>query len=138
MELVQIYFKKLNKVAVISNFLAFFQFLVDKFTLLDPDPHIECGSGSRRENECGSIQIRIHSPGFLISFLERTERISFRNSSVLSKVEPEPGPRAGSRSQTFTLAPPPTKKYRLRLVRLCNTTQSSPLSSVSQKCCKFN
>ena len=37
MELVQIYFKKLNKVAVISNFLAFFQFLVDKFTLLDPD-----------------------------------------------------------------------------------------------------
>ena len=45
-------FKKLNKVAVISNFLAFFQSLVDKFTLLDPDPHIE--SGSRRENECGS------------------------------------------------------------------------------------
>ena len=38
MKLVQIYFKKLNKVAVISNFLAFFQFLVDKFTLLDPDP----------------------------------------------------------------------------------------------------
>ena len=28
----------LNKVAVISNFLAFFLFLVDKFTLLDPDP----------------------------------------------------------------------------------------------------
>ena len=24
------------------------------FTLLDPDLHIECGSGSRRENECGS------------------------------------------------------------------------------------
>ena len=33
-------FFKLNKVAVItrSNFLAFFQFVVDKFTLLDPDP----------------------------------------------------------------------------------------------------
>ena len=51
MELVQIYFKKLNKVAVISNFLAFFQFLVDKFTLLDPDPGGKmnadpCGSGS--------------------------------------------------------------------------------------------
>ena len=56
MKLVQIYFKKPNKVAVISNFLAFFQFLVDKFTLLDPDPDplIECGSRSRRENECGS------------------------------------------------------------------------------------
>ena len=40
MELVQIYFKKTeySKVAVISNFLAFFQFLVDKFTLLDSDP----------------------------------------------------------------------------------------------------
>ena len=34
--------------------LHFFQFLVDKFTLLDLDPHIECGSRSRRENECGS------------------------------------------------------------------------------------
>ena len=62
MELVQIYFKKLDKVAVISNFLASFQFLVDKFTLLDPDPHNECVSGSRRENECGSMRIRIHSP----------------------------------------------------------------------------
>ena len=36
---------------------------MDKFTLLFPDPHIECGSGSRRENECGSMRIRIHSPG---------------------------------------------------------------------------
>ena len=41
MELVKIYFKKLNEVADLqffSNFLAFYQFLVDKFTLLDPDP----------------------------------------------------------------------------------------------------
>ena len=36
---------KLNKVAVTSNFLAFFQFLVDKFTVgkMNADP---CGSGS--------------------------------------------------------------------------------------------
>ena len=60
--------KKLNKVAVINNLLAFFQFLGEKFTLLNPDPdlHIECGSGSgsrsRSENECGSMRIRIHSP----------------------------------------------------------------------------
>ena len=61
-------FFKLNKDAVISNFLAFFQFLVDKFTLLDLDPHIECWSGSvsKRENECGSMRIRIHSPGVQI------------------------------------------------------------------------
>ena len=43
--------KKLEKAAVISNFLAFFQFLVDKFTLLDPVPGGKinadpCGSGS--------------------------------------------------------------------------------------------
>ena len=39
MELVQnLLLKKPNKVAVISNFLAFFKFLVNKFTLLDPDP----------------------------------------------------------------------------------------------------
>ena len=37
----------------------------DIFTLLDldPDPHFAGVSGSRRENECGSIRIRIHSPG---------------------------------------------------------------------------
>ena len=51
MELVQIYFKTLDKVTVISNFLAFFLLLVDKFTLLDPDPggkmNVDpCGSGS--------------------------------------------------------------------------------------------
>ena len=29
--------KKLNNIAVISNFLAFFLFLFEKFSLLDPD-----------------------------------------------------------------------------------------------------
>ena len=58
MELVQIYFKKLKKLAVISNFLAFFQFLaVFRIRIsfhpdldLDPDPgSLNCpyGSGSR-------------------------------------------------------------------------------------------
>ena len=37
--------KKLNAFAVISNFLAFFLFLYDKFSLLDP-----CGSGSTALN----------------------------------------------------------------------------------------
>ena len=41
--------KKLNKVAVISNFLVFFQFLVDKFTFLDPDP-----GGKMNADPCGS------------------------------------------------------------------------------------
>ena len=50
--------------------------------------------------------------------LEQAKRILFRISSVLSKVEPEPGAGAGSR--TFTLAPAQTKKYRLRL---CNTAR---------------
>ena len=35
---------KLNKIAVICNFLAFFLFLFEKFSLLDPDPQIEWGS----------------------------------------------------------------------------------------------
>ena len=55
MELVQIYFKKLNKVAVISNFLAFFQFLVDKFTLLDPDL-----GGKMNADPCGSGSTALH------------------------------------------------------------------------------
>ena len=42
--------------------------------------------------------------------LEQTKKISFRISSVLSKVDPE----AGSWSRTFTPALAPTKKYRLR------------------------
>ena len=43
--------KTLNKVAVISNFLAFFQVLVDKFTLLDPDPD---PGGNMNADPCGS------------------------------------------------------------------------------------
>ena len=54
MELVQIYLKTLNKLAVIGNFLAFFLFLFDKFSLLDPDPHIEAGS-VRHLNLCSLI-----------------------------------------------------------------------------------
>ena len=49
----QIYFRKLNKLAVLSNFLAFGLFLFNKISLLDPDPHSlckmnadPCGSGS--------------------------------------------------------------------------------------------
>ena len=38
MELVQIYFKNLNKLANITNFIAFFLFLFEKFNLLDPQP----------------------------------------------------------------------------------------------------
>ena len=38
MEIVQIYFKNLNKLAIITNFLAFFVFLFETFPLLDPDP----------------------------------------------------------------------------------------------------
>ena len=60
----------LNKLAVktgnVTNFLAFIKFLFDNFSFLVPDRHIECGSISRSENECGSMQIRIHSPGLLL------------------------------------------------------------------------
>ena len=30
---------------------------------------VKCGSGSRRENECGSMRIRIHSPALLRIYL---------------------------------------------------------------------
>ena len=45
--LVKFTFEKFNKLAVFSNFLAFFLFSFEKFSFLDPDPdlHIECGSG---------------------------------------------------------------------------------------------
>ena len=55
MEFVQIYFKKPYKVAVISNFLAFVQFLVDKFTLLDPDP-----GGKMNADPCRSGSTALH------------------------------------------------------------------------------
>ena len=45
MEIVQIYFNNLNKLAVITgtgtNFLAFFCFLFDNFSLPDPDPGVK-------------------------------------------------------------------------------------------------
>ena len=50
-KIVQIYFKNLNKLAVITNYLAFFLFLFDNFYFLDPDPRVKtnadpCGFGS--------------------------------------------------------------------------------------------
>ena len=38
MQVVQINFKNLNKLAVIANFLKFFLFLFENFSTLDPDP----------------------------------------------------------------------------------------------------
>ena len=62
MELVQIYFKNVNKLTIITstvstNFLAFFCYYFKIF------PH---GSGSRRENEYGSMRIWIHSLAFTV------------------------------------------------------------------------
>ena len=37
MELVKIYVKNLNKLVIITDFLAFFLFLFENFPLLDPD-----------------------------------------------------------------------------------------------------
>ena len=53
MELVQIYLNNCNKNTIITNFLLF-SVIIFKFFLAGP--------GSRRENECGSLRIRIHSP----------------------------------------------------------------------------
>ena len=63
MELVHIYLIKKKKITISNDFLAFFLCFSSNFSLLYPDPHIECGFGSRRENECGSMRTRIHSPG---------------------------------------------------------------------------
>ena len=48
-------FKKLNKLADFTNFLAFFQFLfeTENVFLLHLDPHTDCRSGSRGKNKCG-------------------------------------------------------------------------------------
>ena len=47
--------KRVNKVAVISNFLAFFPFLVDKFTLLDLDRNADPDPGGKMNADlCGS------------------------------------------------------------------------------------
>ena len=45
-------------------FVNFSVFLLKMFSPLDRnlDSHIECGSGSRRENECRSMRIRTNSP----------------------------------------------------------------------------
>ena len=58
--------KHLNKIAIITNFLAFFLFLFKKIS--HPYPHFEGGSGSGRENECISMKIRIHSPAWRFKF----------------------------------------------------------------------
>ena len=54
----------LVKISITVNFLAFLLFFFFNISLLDPDPHIECGSRSRRKKECGfrstALAIRIH------------------------------------------------------------------------------
>ena len=62
MELVLIYFF-FNKITITSNFLAFYLFFLRIFPP-------ESGSGASRENECGSMRIRIHSPGFSCIYQE--------------------------------------------------------------------
>ena len=61
--------EKSDLMQIYSNFLAFFSFLFEMFSLLDPDPHIECESG--RVNKCGSRRIRFHRPsaGYDTGFL---------------------------------------------------------------------
>ena len=61
MELVQIYFTNFHKITIITiryqlqyRYLAFF--IIFMFTIFPP------GSRFRRENECGSMESRIHSP----------------------------------------------------------------------------
>ena len=54
MKLVQIYFKRLNKLADFTNFLAFFLFLFEKFFLLDPDT-----GGKMNADPCGSGSIAL-------------------------------------------------------------------------------
>ena len=66
MELVRSYFKNLNNLVVITNFLAFLFFYLKIFP--------SCRSGSRRENKCGSMWIRILKP---VSKETRKEFFSF-------------------------------------------------------------
>ena len=53
-------FFKNNKLAVISNLLAFFLILVDKFTLLDPDPQ-----GKMNADPCRSVSTALLEIGLL-------------------------------------------------------------------------
>ena len=57
MELVQIYLKHLNKHAIITNFLAFFQFLFESFSLLDPDPGGKMNADT--DPQCWPLGVRI-------------------------------------------------------------------------------
>ena len=65
-EMVQISFLKIKLLLISLHF-----FSSSKFSPLDPDTHIECGCGSRRENEYGSMRIRILSPVYRPQYLVR-------------------------------------------------------------------
>ena len=61
------------------------------FCLLDPDLHLNCGSGSRLQNKCGSMQIRIriHSPAYTFSKINN-KKVEFFNALLTRVAEPEP------------------------------------------------
>ena len=71
--------RKLSRVSPLFAFcFANFQKIAQGSPDLYPPPtlHIECGSGSGKDNECGSMRIRIHSPGYRVpdafKFLSRS------------------------------------------------------------------
>ena len=70
------------------------------FCLLDPDLHLNCGSGSRLQNKCGSMQIRIriHSPAYTFSKINN-KKVEFFNALLTRVAEPEPEPPFLSRSR---------------------------------------
>ena len=64
-------------------FSCIFLFLFEKHSLLAPDPHMECGSGSRRENEFGSMRIQIHSPAYYTILINLQHFNSERHSNAV-------------------------------------------------------
>ena len=51
------------------------------FCILNPDLHLNCGSGSGLQNKCGSMQIRIqiHSPAYTFSKINK-KKVEFFNA----------------------------------------------------------
>ena len=65
MELVQIYFIHLNKTAIITNFLAVFLFLFEKFSLVEPDPD---PGGKMNADPCRSISTALLLTHYIVPF----------------------------------------------------------------------
>ena len=91
------------------------------FSFLDPEQHIACGAGSRRENERGSGSTALHYPQVEAHQFYRGARYWVRRSELSARREETPRPEPAHCSHSCP--PNPTYKESTTVVALATDSE---------------